>query len=115
MESSKWTEEEIQKQLEKMPSVKDKRSKEFIFHEIEGKLTASSVHKRTVKKTWMMPGLAMVCLLAVVLLLMPLPFSKRSFGTKPAGTYAAKQKPGKTERSSEGSGAACRKSGSKRT
>ncbi|MDM5336095.1 hypothetical protein QUF84_02360 [Fictibacillus enclensis] len=77
MESSKWTEEEIQKQLEKMPSVKDKRSKEFIFHEIEGKLTASSVYKRTVKKTWMMPGLAMVCLLAVVFLLMPLPFFKK--------------------------------------
>ncbi|MDN4527263.1 hypothetical protein [Fictibacillus fluitans] len=77
MESSKWTEEEIQKQLEKMPSVKDKRSKEFIFHEIEGKLAAWSLHKRRVKKTWMMPGMAMAFMLAIVLILMPLPFFKK--------------------------------------
>ncbi|MGG1572650.1 hypothetical protein [Fictibacillus sp. NRS-1165] len=70
MESSKWTEEEIQKQLEKMPSVKDKRSRELIFHEIEGRLEESKLSKKTTR-TWIMPGLATACLLAIILLLVP--------------------------------------------
>ncbi|MCQ6268310.1 hypothetical protein M1K46_22180 [Fictibacillus sp. WQ 8-8] len=70
MESSKWTEEEIQKQLEKMPPVKDKRSRELIFHEIEGRLEESK-HSKKITRTWIMPGLAAACLLAIIMILVP--------------------------------------------
>lgn len=70
MESSKWNEEDIQKQLEKMPPVKDKRSREVIFHEIEARMEASK-HKQKISRTWLMPGIATACLLVILMVLMP--------------------------------------------
>ncbi|WP_026677454.1 hypothetical protein [Fictibacillus gelatini] len=70
MESFKWNEEQIQKQLENMPPIKDRQSKERVFQQVKSKLEESERKKRWVK-TRVVPTIATACVVVMISVLIP--------------------------------------------
>ncbi|EIT87404.1 Sigma-X negative effector [Fictibacillus macauensis ZFHKF-1] len=69
MASSKWTEDKIENELEKMPVIQDLRSKEVVYQEIEKRLQEKNV--RRLKKTWIFPGVIAACAVGILLYITP--------------------------------------------
>ncbi|MFC7372803.1 hypothetical protein ACFQPF_14135 [Fictibacillus iocasae] len=71
MEHSKWNEEQIQKHLENMPSFRDRRSKEAIFHKVQLRLVQGDHKRRKSIKVWGIPAFASACAVALMVILTP--------------------------------------------
>lgn len=65
MKQSKWNEEKLEKLLQQMPKIVDKRNPQLIYQNISSEL------KKRKKRTWLVPTFASILTLSLIIILLP--------------------------------------------
>ncbi|WP_299088276.1 hypothetical protein [uncultured Metabacillus sp.] len=99
MKRQEWNEEQLEKLLKQLPSVKDKQTSEDIYQTI-----LSKQHQGKTNRTWVAPAIAVIAALFIFALISPLFFQSLQLNEESAMDMSSKsttESSEKTQRSSE--------------